>query len=367
MRVLLQNIQWLPLSIRNQKHEEIVRWIQQDQGDVAILTEINTYWPKVPAHQQWEERSERLFSQGLKSRFSYNKTEEAASNVQYGGVGALAVGETRHRLCSTGEDETGLGRWVWLRYKGKGGMHLRVVGAYRPNPKGEGENTVYMQHQRYLLKHQDPRDSQLAFDQDLQQAIKTWNEVGDHIVIALDANDDLRNGPVKRLMARQGLQEAILTKHRDKPTVATYNRNHDCKPIDGIFATRGINITAAGYYAFDEAIHSPHRALWVDIDLASVFGTKVGPSDKAEARRLKIKDPRVVKKYNTILTKELLRLKLPHRLFLLESKVRAGEISRAQALDYEDIHQSALNSNVNLEEKSSRSEKKRSRSSAKRK
>ncbi len=78
-------------------------------------------------------------------------------------------------------------------------------------------------------------------------------------------------------MARQGLHEAILTKHRDKPTVATYNRNHDCKPIDGIFATAG------GYYAFDEAIQSPHRALWVDIDLASVFGTKLGPTEKAEA------------------------------------------------------------------------------------
>ena len=108
-----------------------------------------------------------------------------------------------------------------MRYKGKGGMHLRVVGAYRPNPKGEGDNTVYVQHQRYLLKQQDNRDSQLAFDQDLEKAIKRWSELGDHIVIAMDANDDLRNGPVKRLMARQGLREVILSKHRDKPTVAT--------------------------------------------------------------------------------------------------------------------------------------------------
>ena len=77
LRVLLQNIQRLPLSIRDQKHEDIVDWIHRDAGDIAILTEINTYWPKVPAHQQWEERSERLFPQGLKSRFSYNKTEKA--------------------------------------------------------------------------------------------------------------------------------------------------------------------------------------------------------------------------------------------------------------------------------------------------
>ena len=101
LRLLLQNIQRLPLSIRDQKHADIVDWIQRDNGDIAILTEINTYWPKVPAHQQWEERSERLFPQGLKSRFCYNKTEAAFSNVQYGGVGALTVGEIRHRLCAT--------------------------------------------------------------------------------------------------------------------------------------------------------------------------------------------------------------------------------------------------------------------------
>jgi hypothetical protein len=82
-----------------------------------------------------------------------------------------------------------------------------------------------------------------------------------------------------------------LTKHHDKPTVAAYNRNHDSKPIDGIFATWGIKITAGGYSAFDEAIQSPHRALWVDINLGSVFGTKLAPTEKAAARRIKTKDP----------------------------------------------------------------------------
>jgi hypothetical protein len=87
--LLLQNIQWLPPSIGNQKHEDIVDWIQCNKSDIAILTEINMYWPKVPAHQQWEETSKQLFSQ---SCFSYNKAETASSNVQYGGAGALAVG-----------------------------------------------------------------------------------------------------------------------------------------------------------------------------------------------------------------------------------------------------------------------------------
>jgi hypothetical protein len=93
----------------------------------------------------------------------------------------------RHGIDYVQREKMGLGRWVWMRYKRKGGMHLRVVGAYRPYPKREGENTVYMQHQRYLLKQKDPWDSQMGFDQDLEKAIKTWSAVGNHIVIALDA------------------------------------------------------------------------------------------------------------------------------------------------------------------------------------
>jgi hypothetical protein len=51
--LLLQNIQRLPLSTRDQKHQDLVAWIQCDDGDIVILTEVNTFWPKVPVHQQW--------------------------------------------------------------------------------------------------------------------------------------------------------------------------------------------------------------------------------------------------------------------------------------------------------------------------
>jgi hypothetical protein len=123
-------------------------------------------------------------------------------------------------------------------------------------------------------------------------------------------------------MTQQGLREAILTKHRDKPMVVTYNPNHDCKPIDGIFVTRGITIMAGGYYAFDKTIHSPQRAIWVDTNLDSVFGTKLAPTENTDAQRLKTNDPRVVNKYNKILEKELLHLKLPHGCFCWGAKCR---------------------------------------------
>jgi hypothetical protein len=350
-RLLLQNIQRLPLSARDPKHEAILNWMFTDEADAVILTEINTYWPNVRPHQQWTERTRGKIPQGEKHRFVHNRHGSPTGTLQYGGVGTFALGPTRHRLCSTGEDLTGLGRWVWMRYKGKGEHHLRVVGAYRPNPQGTGEHTVHAQHQKYFLQKAGNRDPRLAFTQDLSNQIKKWALLGDQIVIALDANDDLRDGSVQRMMARQGLREALLTRHKHLPTVPTFHRNSDGKPIDGIFVTKGITLQAGGYYAFHEDVQSPHRALWIDISFQNAFGCKIQTSTPAEARRLKLKDPRVVKKYNKILEKELQRLKLPLRLFLLETRVQAGVITEEQAKEYEAVHVAGLQCKTNAEQK----------------
>jgi hypothetical protein len=118
----------------------------------------------------------------------------------------------------------------------------------------------------------------------LAKQIKKWVLMGNQIIIALDANDDLQDGSVKRMMARQGLREALLTRHRNSPTVPTFHMNFDGKPIDGIFVTKGITLQAGGYYAFHEEVQSPHRALWIDISFENAFGCKIQPSTPAEAR-----------------------------------------------------------------------------------
>jgi hypothetical protein len=65
-----------------------------------------------------------------------------------------------------------------MRYKGKGGHHLWVAGAYCPNPKGAGKNTVHAQHQKYLLQKEDTRDPQVTFNQDLAKQIKKMDPHG---------------------------------------------------------------------------------------------------------------------------------------------------------------------------------------------
>jgi hypothetical protein len=42
-RLVLQNIQRLPLRARESKHEDILNWMFTDEVDAVILTEANTY------------------------------------------------------------------------------------------------------------------------------------------------------------------------------------------------------------------------------------------------------------------------------------------------------------------------------------
>ena len=80
--------------------------------------------------------------------------------------------------------------------------------------------------------------------------------------------------------------------------LATYQRGS--KPIDTILATSGVRVTQAGYLPFGEGV-GDHRPLYVDIEIVLVLRTHLSQVTSAAGRRLKLQDPRVVKKYNSVL------------------------------------------------------------------
>ena len=86
----------------------------------------------------------------------------------------------------------------------------------------------------------------------------------------------------------------------DNPETAPATYSRGSYPIDTILVTRGIEIINAGYLPFGTGV-GDHRPLYIDILTTSVLGTRVPPVISAGGRRLKLQDPRVVKKYNNIL------------------------------------------------------------------
>ena len=93
-------------------------------------------------------------------------------------------------MMGKGVDATGLGKWCWTKYQGKGGKVLRVITAYRACHIGCVKSTVPQQF-RYLIKKNRAIYPMKAFLDDLQSEISIWRETGESIVVMGDFNETL--------------------------------------------------------------------------------------------------------------------------------------------------------------------------------
>lgn len=208
----------------------------------------------------------------------------------------FSLNKTSHRVVRKGQDKSGLGRWSWVKYRGKDNITFRVITAYRPNDS-KGPLTVFAQHKLFFQNKDDDRCPRQAFLEDLCLEIEEYKQEGDSMLLMLDGNDDMRRGALHRSLSACQLRECILEKHGNK-AVNTYRRNTRNVPIDGIWVSPNIEIKAGGYFAFDDVFQgTDHRTLWVDITYNIAFGHNMAPLVKPLARRLQCKDPRTVANY----------------------------------------------------------------------
>jgi hypothetical protein len=89
--------------------------------------------------------------------------------------------------------------------EGKEGHHIRFVTAYCPCQSG-GASSVFQQHARAMANQQDFCNPRTAILEDLAKAMQEWKEMGDHIILGMDANEEVRRGEV--LAAKSKLLEA---------------------------------------------------------------------------------------------------------------------------------------------------------------
>jgi hypothetical protein len=94
-----------------------------------------------------------------------------------------------------------------------------------------GPGTVHLQHERYLdsvQRYEEPRD---AIYTDIFRDITSWKEMGDQIIVGIDANEDVRHGDTAATFQSLGMKEAILAAHHHRspprnlqhePTKGTY-------------------------------------------------------------------------------------------------------------------------------------------------
>ena len=142
----------------------------------------------------------------------------------------------KSRMVCKDSDPTELGQWTWVRIKGKAGESTFFVLAYRPCKNTAGMDTVRNQHVRYYQDEREIKepDVHALFLEDLCKTLSDFRDFGDHVVLGMDANDDVRIGEVSAALAEIGIAEAVIKNHKRENVLATCARNTLRKPIDSI-------------------------------------------------------------------------------------------------------------------------------------
>ena len=95
-----------------------------------------------------------------KSVTGHNELDPVKKEMQWGGTGVMAHGKMSHFVMGSGKDKSRLGRWSWMRFRGKGQVVLRVVSIYQPNREQDweglcGSNTFKPFDTRMMVENPD--------------------------------------------------------------------------------------------------------------------------------------------------------------------------------------------------------------------
>jgi ribonuclease HI len=284
-------------QVENKNHR-ICSEIKDHGFDMLCGSEHGLNMDLLSADDKWPERH---YGTGLgmnKATFAYNTVKGSSTGtvLQPGGVWMVATKHVVPHVISAGRDSTNLGRFAFQLIQGKHGQTTAFISAYRPVYNTRDDNSVYRQHLNYLRQEEVNRARECpreAFISDLEQLICGFQTKSYEVVVGLDANEDVTDGPVAAMFARRNMKNAILERYRNVTPPATYNRGR--LSIDAIFHTEGLVPRRGGYDAFG---FGSHRLLWVDFTAKSVYGHNAPRLYYANARRFSADNPSHVRRYN---------------------------------------------------------------------
>jgi uncharacterized protein (UPF0332 family) len=300
--------------IDNDKVEKTVAIHNDNETDIVLFTEHRLNL----RHKDNRHGFRQLFKREAKlETIEANNIHENVGRVQEGGTAILAYDEIAGFLDkkNSGKDGTGLGRWSYMRFAGEDGHATRVVCAYNPcyNNK-QGSNTVYQQHRRYFItKERSNTCPLIRFREDLVNQLTQWRDEGDRLIVFMDANQHVYNGPIGKLLTDENglmMEEAVL-KCTGKQTGPTYFRG--TRPIDGCWVTSDIEIVNACVMPVGFGV-GDHRMFFLDVTTASFVGQCPPKIKRPDVRRLNTKIPSCPERYIAKLESNMDKNRLLHRL-----------------------------------------------------
>ena len=298
IRILSQNIDGIGFKAHSEKLDRLKETCDKYGVDALALQELNVNWSKVRPAQTLDMRAKK-WKEDVRTATANNTADVRFPRHQYGGTAVIAMDKLAHCFFKSSSDFRNLGRWSSMTFRGKAGKITRIVSCYCPvKPTEFHGGSVYTQHVEELQKvgiHRCPREQ---FWIDLKVSIAQWTSDDETLIIAGDFNHNISKCNEK--MAGTGLKEFITHSHGLNSAPATHQAGS--VPIDGIYISESLlPFVRGGYMGFAQATLSDHRALWIELPLVIFIGYNINDILHPTARRLKLQDPRVVKKYQDTL------------------------------------------------------------------
>jgi len=267
----------------------------KSKSNIVCFSETNVHWKRLTSKHSLYNRLKRHWKS-----FQYvtsHNTHESLGVGQRGGTCIFCIDQPSYRIKKKGTDPTGLGRWSWIEFMGKDQYKTRIYTAYRPGNKPSSQSkltTVYDQHKRYMRDRNIKLSPKELFDEHLTTELEQIIESGVNLVLAIDANDNIISGSFTRKMQSIGLQNVFDNPEFPPVPPTHYNGS---SPISTLYSTKSLQIIQTGILQKYTGVKGDHKNMFVDISTSSFLGESMYKVVRPELRRLKLDDPRIVKRF----------------------------------------------------------------------
>ena len=154
------------------------------------------------------------------------------------------------------------------------------------------------------------------FMEDLTNFINEKQENGHDIIISMDSNSNLTNtsSNVCKLMTKCHLSDPYATLEPDDQNTPTYKRG--TKRIDLFLISCNIrkSIKQIQYLPYDHITISDHKAMFIDLDMETLFLGCIDDTMSEENRIINLKSPKKIKSYEEIILHEFKHHKIEEKL-----------------------------------------------------
>ena len=138
--------------------------------------------------------------------------------------------------------------------------------------KKQAVYATIVQQRRYWKLQGNKQCPRKLLQQDLIRQLKEWREQGEKLILLLDSNENMPNGPLSRMLLHPDLGMIDAVQHRSSlPGPHTFIRGS--RQIDGAWVTPYVDIDRACFLPFYFGM-GDHRGILMELPQRTILGER---------------------------------------------------------------------------------------------